>query len=126
MFIFGMHAEEVAAQRAAGIDMQAVIARSPILKDVLDQVATGVFSPDEPDRFRPIVDAVTHHDWFMVSADFDAYFAAQRAVDEVWHLPATWWERSILNTAHMGWFSADRAIRDYAETIWRVPVAPRR
>ncbi|MGL4439816.1 MAG: glycogen/starch/alpha-glucan phosphorylase, partial [Bosea sp. (in: a-proteobacteria)] len=118
IFIFGMTTEQVAARRAEGIDMQAVIAASPVLKEVLDAVGSGVFSPGEPDRFKALVDAVTYHDYFMVSADFDAYFAAQRGLDDLWQNPAQWWNKAVLNTARMGWFSSDRAIGEYAREIW--------
>ena len=118
--IFGMTTEEVAQRRAEGIDMQHVIANSPILKEVLDAVGSGVFSPDEPARFKPLVDAVTYHDHFMVSADFDAFYGAQRAIDDLWRDPKQWWAKSVLNTARMGWFSSDRAIGEYASEIWRI------
>jgi starch phosphorylase len=62
-------------------------------------------------------------DPFMVAADFDAYWAAQREVDAAWLEPDRWWRSSILNTARMAYFSSDRAVREYAEEIWRVPVA---
>jgi glycogen phosphorylase len=58
----------------------------------------------------------------MVAADFDAYWQTQRAVDQRFRDRASWWRSSLSNTARMGWFSADRAIRDYAEDIWRVPI----
>lgn len=120
--IFGMTAEEVSARRAEGIDMRETIAASPVLAEVLDAIGSGVFSPGERDRFTPIVDAVTHHDWFMVAGDFDAYYAAQRAVDDLWRDPRRWWRHAVLNTARMSFFSSDRTIREYAEEIWRVPV----
>jgi starch phosphorylase len=120
IFIFGMTTAEVAARRAEGIDMQSVIAGSPVLKEVLDAVRGGVFSPDEPDRFRGLVDAVTYHDHFMVSGDFDSYFDAQRKLDDLWQQPSQWWGKAILNTARMGWFSSDRAIAEYASEIWKV------
>ncbi|MGL5115272.1 MAG: glycogen/starch/alpha-glucan family phosphorylase, partial [Beijerinckiaceae bacterium] len=120
IFIFGMTTEEVTQRRADGIDMSHVIANSPILKEVLDAVGSGVFSPDEATRFRPLVDAVTYHDHFMVSADFDAFYSTQRKLDDLWQDPKAWWAKSILNTARMGWFSSDRAIAEYAREIWRV------
>ena len=58
----------------------------------------------------------------MVAADFAAYWEAQRAVERLWREPARWWRASILNTAHAGYFSSDRAVREYAREIWQVPV----
>jgi starch phosphorylase len=59
----------------------------------------------------------------MVAADFDAYRAAQRGVDELWQSTARWRRAALLNIAGMGWFSSDRAIAEYAEEIWDIPVA---
>ena len=56
----------------------------------------------------------------MVAADFEAYWEAQRALDESWKNPIAWWRKSILNTARMGWFSSDRAIQEYADEVWRL------
>jgi starch phosphorylase len=117
--IFGLTADEVAARRHAGIDATATIEASPELAEVLDAIGSGMFSPDDRDRYRGIVDALRHHDYFMVTADFAAYQTAQRAVGSLWRDPARWWRKSILNTARMSWFSADRAILDYAHEIWR-------
>ena len=65
---------------------------------------------------------LTHHDHFLVTADFDAYYEAQRRVDAHWHDRQSWWRSSILNTARVGWFSSDRTIGEYADEIWNVPV----
>jgi starch phosphorylase len=122
IFIFGMTAAEVEARRARGIGMDDRIAASPALRQALDEIALGRFSPDEPDRYRDIVDAVSHHDFFMVAADFDAYSAKQAEVAARWRDRGAWWRSSILNIAQMGWFSSDRAVREYAEEIWKVPL----
>ena len=83
-----------------------------------------MFSPDDPNRYRDLIDGLYDHDWFMVAADFDAYAAAQREVDALWHdSRATGTRMAIRNTAHMGWFSSDRTIRQYANEIWDVPVS---
>lgn len=119
--IFGLTAEEVTLRRAKGIDATDVIGASPALRDVLDEIGSGVFSPDQPDRYREIVDLLTFHDYFMVCADFDSYAAAQRRVAERWREPANWWRASVMNTARMGWFSSDRAIAEYGSEIWGVP-----
>ena len=124
IFIFGLTAEEVEARRAQGIDMRETIAKSPILAEVLESIGSGVFSPGEPDRYKPLVDALTYHDYFMVSADFESYYATQRDVFRKWRDKSRWVKSATLNTAHMGWFSSDRTIAEYAEDIWNVPVLP--
>jgi starch phosphorylase len=65
------------------------------------------------------MDGIYNNDWFMVAADFDAYAQAQRDVDTIWGDPASWYAKTIRNTARMGWFSSDRTIRQYAAEIWR-------
>ncbi len=122
IFIFGLSADEVTERRRSGIDARATIAASPNLAEVLDTIASGVFSSGEGDRFRGLLDALTNHDDFMVTADFDAYYDKQREVVTLWHDRAAWWRASILNTAGVGWFSSDRTVREYAEEIWNVPV----
>ena len=71
-----------------------------------------------------LVDILTYHDHFMVTADFEAYCAAQIEADIRWRDRKSWWRSAILNTARVGWFSSDRTIKEYAEDIWRVPVRP--
>ena len=121
IFIFGMTAQEVQESRKKGIDARDIIARSPMLTEVLDSVASGVFSHDEKDRYRQLVDILTYHDHFMVTRDFESYCAAQREADIRWRDRKSWWRSAILNTARAGWFSSDRTIREYTEDIWRVP-----
>jgi glycogen phosphorylase len=118
--IFGLTAEEVAERRAGGHDPRKLIERSPELSQALSAVASGVFSPDDPGRYRDLIGGLYQHDWFMVATDFDAYAEAQREVDRLWSEPTRWWEMAILNTARMGWFSSDRTIRQYAQDIWGI------
>jgi glycogen phosphorylase len=124
IFIFGMTAQEVQERRGKGIDARETIAASPALREVLDSVASGVFSHDEKDRYRQLVDILTYHDHFMVTADFESYAHAQRTADIKWRDRKSWWRSSILNTSRVGWFSSDRTIKEYAEEIWRVPMRP--
>ena len=125
IFIFGLLADEVAARRAAGLDAAADLAASPPLRQVLDELESGVFSPDDRDRYRALVDGLRHHDHFMVCADFERYHAAQGEVSARWREPARWWRSAVLNTARMAWFSSDRTIREYATEIWDAPPARR-
>ncbi len=123
IFIFGLTTPEVAARRVHGTDMSDVIERSPVLQQVLDSMGSGVFSPNEPGRFAELVQELTHHDHFLVTADFDSYAATQRRVADRWRDRAAWWKASALNTARVGFFSSDRAVGEYARDIWHVPVA---
>jgi glycogen phosphorylase len=124
MFIFGLTADEVTERRRSGIDARAIIAASPPLAEIIDTIASGVFSSGEGDRYRRLLDALINYDYFLVTADFDAYYAKQREVVTLWHDRAAWWRASILNTAGVGWFSSDRTVREYAQEIWNVPVGP--
>lgn len=119
--IFGLTAEEVEQRRAAGHAPQEIIEKSALLHEAIEAVNAGIFSADDTSRFRPLMDGLTHSDWFMVTADFDAYASAQRRVDRLWHDRHAWVEKTILNTANMAWFSSDRTIREYARDIWGVP-----
>ncbi|ADH89855.1 glycogen/starch/alpha-glucan phosphorylase [Ancylobacter novellus DSM 506] len=124
IFIFGLTADEVEERRRTGIGEMEAIRASEHLGEVLDAVGSGVFSPDEPDRFKPLVDALRHHDYFLVTSDFDAYWDAQRKVDARWLDKAAWWTSSAINTSNMAFFSSDRTITEYATDIWHVPVRP--
>src|SRR5690606_29891403 len=118
MFIFGLTAEEVQHRRLNGYQPRAEVEAEPVLARVYEAVASGVFSPDDPGRFRPLIDQLLGHDYFMVTADFARYARTQRAVDQAFCDPREWWRRAIINTAKVGWFSSDRTIRDYASEIW--------
>ncbi len=125
MFIFGMTTEEVEARRAAtGLDASGTIGACPALRDVVEALRSGVFSPEEPSRYAALADRLTHADPFFVCADFDAYDRAQDAVDAKWRNPDAWWRSAVLNTANMGWFSSDRTIGEYASGTWRVTPGP--
>ncbi|MBM6577347.1 glycogen/starch/alpha-glucan phosphorylase [Sphingomonas sp. BT552] len=118
--IFGLTADEVAEQRARGYDPRAAIDASPELSQALSGIASGVFSPDDPDRYKGLVGGLYDGDWFMLAADFDAYAAAQRQVDARWQNHEGWNAAAIRNVARVGWFSSDRTIREYAKDIWGV------
>ena len=119
--IFGMTAPEVEARRRERLRGREVIGEK--LSAAIDMLESGDLSPDDPVRYAPIVASLRDYDPFMVAADFDAYWAAQRRVDAMWANQSAWWKSSIENTARMAWFSSDRAIREYATEIWRIPVS---
>jgi glycogen phosphorylase len=121
IFIFGLQANEVEERRRQGLDAGAALAASPALAEVIADIETGAFSPDEPHRFGALTHALRYSDYYMVLADFEAYFHAQRAIDKLWRAKPQWTRSSILNIANMAWFSSDRAIGEYASEIWQVP-----
>jgi len=120
--IFGLTAEEVQDKRARNEVPRAAIDASPDLKEALEMISSGVFSPDDRNRYRDLIGGLYDHDWFMVARDFDDYAKTQRDVDAIWNTPSKWYSMAIRNTAHMSWFSSDRTIRQYAGEIWGVPV----
>ncbi|WP_112962854.1 glycogen/starch/alpha-glucan phosphorylase [Agrobacterium sp. fls2-241-TYG-188a] len=117
--IFGKTADEVAQARSEGHNPRAIIENSAELSQAVSSIASGVFSPDDRSRFSALMDGIYSNDWFMVAADFDAYAQAQRDVDAMWSDPKSWYQKTVHNTARMGWFSSDRTIRQYATDIWR-------
>ncbi len=122
IFIFGLTTPEVEARRRDGWRGEDAVAASARLEEVLEAVDSGVFSPDDRSRYRGLVADLRHTDWFMVAADFDSYWQAQRAADQRWLQADAWRRAAIANTASMAWFSSDRTIAEYAQEIWNVPV----
>ncbi|WP_409277411.1 glycogen/starch/alpha-glucan phosphorylase [Pseudomonas defluvii] len=119
MFIFGLTAQQVEARKRSGdFSAYATAAASHRLNDVLHAIRGGVFSPDDPSRYVGLIDSLLAYDRFLVCADFDAYWEAQRRVEALWREPELWWRSAVLNSARMGWFSSDRTIREYATEIW--------
>jgi len=120
-FAFGLSAEEVAQKRMGGYNPRLHYEFNPELKRAVDLIHSGFFSPGEPELFHPLTNAMLDHgDCFMVLADFASYTAAQTEAANLFSNQKEWTRRSILNTAGMGKFSSDRAVREYAAKIWGV------
>jgi starch phosphorylase len=120
IFIFGLTTEGATTLRNEGYRPQDYYYRTPQLKQVLDQIGSGMFSPGDQGLFRPLVDRLLNSDYYLLLADFDAYLDAQAEVDRLYMNPEQWARKSILNTAGMGKFSSDRTIAEYANEIWKV------
>ena len=121
--IFGLTTEQVEDKRSRSEVPRASIDKSPRLREALEAVSSGVFSPDDPNRYRDLIGGLYDHDWFMVARDFDAYWAAQTQVEKIWADRSRWDAMAIRNTANVGFFSSDRTIRQYAADIWNVQTA---
>ncbi len=122
-FLFGLTADEETKRRDDADHSRKAIEASQPLQDVLQMIAEGRFSPDDPDRYHGLVHRVWHHDYFLVAADFDAYHAAQAEVDRAYGDRDRWLRMAALNTARSGFFSSDRTIRSYMDEIWSVTSA---
>ncbi|MBE9176966.1 glycogen/starch/alpha-glucan phosphorylase [Oculatella sp. LEGE 06141] len=119
-FLFGLTAQEVQDFKANGYNPMDYYYSNPELKGVIDAIATGAFSPNEPGLFKAIVDALLHGDEYMHLADYQSYADCHNQVCEVYRDQDLWTRKSILNVARMGKFSSDRTIWEYCKEIWNV------
>ncbi|CAI1784504.1 hypothetical protein SEUBUCD646_0P04210 [Saccharomyces eubayanus] len=92
------------------------------LESVLSYIESGQFSPENPNEFKPLVDSIKYHgDYYLVSDDFESYLATQELVDQEFHNQRPeWLKKSVLSVANVGFFSSDRCIEEYSDTIWNV------
>jgi starch phosphorylase len=121
MFTFGLTAEEVHVRRTEGYYPHTFYERDPELRRVIDMIGSGFFSPGEPHLFKPLLDSLFQPgEPYMVMADYRSYVECQEEVSRTYLDVEEWTRRSILNTAHMGYFSSDRTVLEYAEEIWGV------
>jgi starch phosphorylase len=120
IFIFGMTTEDITRLDQQGYQPRRYYESDPVLRRVIDMIANGFFSPEEPQRYRIITDNLLSNDHFKVIADFKSYLEISDQADRVYRDTAEWNKRAILNTARMGYFSSDRTISEYAGKIWQV------
>ncbi|WKY09178.1 hypothetical protein Q1695_001943 [Nippostrongylus brasiliensis] len=120
IFIFGMNVEEVEQLQKRGYNAEDYIRKSPALKQVIEQIDAGMFTPEQPDQLRDLTNMLRHHDRFLVCADFDAYVACQDKVSEVYRDQQKWCQMALMNIASTGKFSTDRTISEYAREIWGI------
>ncbi|AMD22182.1 HGL158Cp [Eremothecium sinecaudum] len=120
IFLFGTLAEHVEELRFKHRFHNKPLPSS--LTKVFAALEAGVFSTENNAEFQPLVDATRRHgDHYLVSDDFDSYIAAQSLVDRCFHRDrSSWLRKSILSVANVGYFSSDRCVEEYAETIWNV------
>ena len=124
-FAFGLDTDAAARMREADYRPATIYHEDERLQQALDMVCTGYFSPEEPTRYRGLVDRLLDGgDRFLVLADFAAYLEAQARVDLLWQDPEAWSAAAIRNVAAMGHFSSDRTVREYARQVWGVTPLP--
>ncbi len=121
IFIFGLTTDEVADLQSKGYEPLDYFNANAELREVLNMIGSGFFSPRQPDRFKPILDnLLLNGDKYLLLADYAAYIACQGEVEAAYKNQEVWVKKAILNVANMGKFSSDRTIAQYAEEIWDV------
>ncbi|MDP8235598.1 MAG: glycogen/starch/alpha-glucan phosphorylase [Candidatus Erginobacter occultus] len=123
-FLFGLAAEEVFALRERGYSPKYYYENNPELKRAIDAVAAGVFSGGDRELFRPLVEELLGRDRYLVLADYASFLEAQAAAEKAYRDRERWTGMSILNAARCGFFSSDRAVREYCREIWKVSPLP--
>uniref|UniRef100_A0A452TLY7 Alpha-1,4 glucan phosphorylase n=1 Tax=Ursus maritimus TaxID=29073 RepID=A0A452TLY7_URSMA len=125
-FIFGMRVEDVEKLDQRGYNAQEYYDRIPELRQVIEQLSSGFFSPKQPDLFKDIVNMLMHHDRFKVFADYEDYIKCQEKVSALYKNPREWTRMVIRNIATSGKFSSDRTIAQYAREIWGIEPSRKR
>ncbi|NDU85752.1 MAG: glycogen/starch/alpha-glucan phosphorylase [Ferrovum sp.] len=121
LFVFGHTAEQLVQLHQEGYHPMDYVHANGELRQALDMIAQGYFSPEQPAKFAPLVhDLTAGGDRFFLMADYEAYIACQERVDNVYQDTEQWTRKAIRNVAHMGTFSSDRAILEYAHNIWNL------
>ena len=122
IFIFGNTVEQVEALRQRGYSPLLYLENDPELHETIIQITSGAFSPEEPSRYHENLHVFS--DYYQVLADFRSYIEAQDRVDRRYRDQEAWAKAAITNIAHMGYFSSDRSIEDYAKDIWYIKPLP--
>ena len=123
-YLFGLRAPEVRALRNGGYHPGSFIEGSEMLREVIELIESGFFSPGDQHRFRDITESLRNHDPYMVCADFDDYVRTERQMAIDYENEQLWFRRALLNIAGSGKFSSDETIRQYADEIWRIDPVP--
>lgn len=119
--IFGLRAEEVMKyEREGGYNPKDIYNNDAAVRTVLTQLINGMYSPDDPDRFRDLYDSLINEDVYFILKDFASYVEAHRKIDTLYRDEKNWAKMVMLNTACSGKFSSDRTIEEYAKEIWNL------
>ena len=119
--IFGLRAEEVMKyEREGGYNPKDIYNNDAAVRTVLTQLINGMYSSDDPDRFRDLYDSLINEDVYFILKDFASYVEAHRKIDTLYRDEKNWAKMVMLNTACAGKFSSDRTIEEYAKEIWNL------
>jgi starch phosphorylase len=119
-FLFGATAAEIRELKAGGYHPGFCYQQDEELHRVIGALRSGVFSNGDTELFRPLLDSLLGYDEYMLMHDYRSYISCQEQVSRHYADRDAWLRSSILNTARIGKFSSDRAIRQYCEKVWKV------
>ena len=117
-FLFGLNEEQVSERKKQGYNPIDLYNSSLSIREVIDRINGGAFSPENPELFKPLTDSLLYHDEYMLLADFEDYANCHQRVVETYLNKEKWLKMSMLNVARIGKFSSDRTIKEYCEDIW--------
>lgn len=119
IFIFGNTVEQVEELRCKGYKPFDIYHSNSQLRQVIDQISTGKFSPEDPYRYIDLINGLRNYDYYQSFADFASYVEAQKIVDQKYQDQEAWVDSTLQNIVNMSFFSSDRTIAEYAERIWK-------
>ena len=120
-FIFGLSAEQVMEYEKNGnYNPRDVYNNNQDVRQVLTQLVNGFYSPENPELFRALYDALLEKDTYFTLLDFDSYKEAHNRIDAAYRDEQHWARTAMLQTASAGKFSSDRTIAQYNEDIWKL------
>lgn len=116
IFIFGMDAREAEVMKSNGYSPEGYYTGNPVIAGSLNRMYSGINGA----KFDEVANVLRFTDQYMALADFDSYREAQKKSSEAYKNVLGWNEMSLMNIAGAGIFSADRAVMDYARSIWNL------
>ncbi len=125
-FIFGLSSDEVIHyEQNGGYNPMDIFNNDQDVRKVLMQLINGFYSPNDPELFRELYDALLNNnqgrpDMYFILKDFASYAEAQKRVEEAYRDEKGWAKSAILNTACSGKFTSDRTIQEYVDDIWKL------
>uniref|UniRef100_A0A2M4A0E8 Alpha-1,4 glucan phosphorylase n=1 Tax=Anopheles triannulatus TaxID=58253 RepID=A0A2M4A0E8_9DIPT len=120
IFIFGMTVDEVEDLKCRGYNAYDYYNSNPDIKQCVDQIQSGFFSPGNPHEFQDLANVLLKYDRYYLFADYESYIKTQDRVSAIYQDQAKWLEMSINNIATSGKFSSDRTIAEYGREIWGI------
>lgn len=123
-FLFGLTADEAIEVKSQGYSPFDTVQDNPELNQAITQFTSSYFTRGDTELFRSLVDSLLYHDPYLVTADYASYIASQDEVEKVYFDKDLWTRKSILNAARCGFFSSDRAMKQYCDEIWKVSPVP--